>query len=308
MIINISDVWDDASVKHYSFLESTIDEGLKKLASSYIHNSIRDFIQANRMTIIKGSPNDLYQCILDYQKRFGKGLMHGCISQKLEEIFNYGDFSTKSSDPWTAYHLCSLARYKICSYCHIVSAETNLPSDDEKGYRPQLDHYYSKSKYPYLSLTLSNFIPCCEKCNGPQMKHTIDFAEKKHLNPLVNEESIDFELSPIDIGNNFAEFFSLQLPVDKYTLKVVITKNFALATNSIKTFQIKSRYAAYAEKAFYLAKKSRGFPSRKKCLDDKLDFEVELASLLEFQSDKYKNSAHGKVRICIAKQFGVAFD
>lgn len=308
MIINISDIWEDASAQHYLFLETIIEEGLKELTNSYIHNSIRDFIQANRKSIITGSPNDLYNCILDYKNRFGKGLMHGCVSEKLGKIFNFGNFSKKSNDPWTAYNLCDLARYKICSYCQMVSTATSLPSEDGTGFRPPIDHYYSKSDYPYLSLTLSNFIPCCEKCNGPQMKHAKDFAKIHHLNPLADEESIEFRLSPVNINGNFAEFYALQLASDKYSLELVATKNIDISKNSIKTFQLKRRYAGYSNRAFYLARKSKGFAARKKSVDDNLDFEVELEDLLEFPPDKYKECEYGKARICVAKQFGVVID
>lgn len=305
MIINISDVWEKAYHQHYVFLNTLIDKALKSLNYSFLDIAIKDFLEKNRTIIVSGASSELTGCISDYEERFGKGLLHNCASQKLATFFNFDNFSRKSNKTWTAFKLCSLAKYKVCCYCHMVSTGTNLPNEDEKGYRPPIDHYYTKSDYPFLALTLSNFIPCCEKCNGSQMKHSINFAVERHLNPMLDAESIEFELRPLVYDyENTANIITLHLPSENYSLQVVARLNIDMSNNSIKTFQLKSRYKDYSTQAFYLAKRARGFPARKKMLDSELDFTTEINDLLEFDPEEYKNTVYGKVRICIAKQFG----
>jgi len=309
MIINIADVWENACAQHYDYLNAQIDNWLGRSSCSFFDMAIKDFIEMNREVIVKGTPSDLIECIRDYESRFGKKLIHESISHRLAKIFDFDGFSKKSKKPWTAFHLCALAKYNVCCYCHMVSTDTSLPDKHGKGYRPPIDHYYIKSDYPFLALTLSNFIPCCEKCNGSQMKHSINFAVERHLNPLLDEESIEFELRPlITDTQKFAEALALQLSPECYGLMVEARLNHDVAYNSIKTFQLNARYNRYSTKAFYLARKSKGFAARKSMLDDELDFVTEIADLLEFEPNKYKNAEYGKARICIAKQFGAISD
>lgn len=303
MIINISDVWEKATQEHYAFLNDKIANGLGTLSCSFLDMAIKDFIEMNKDIIIKGVSSQLTDCIREYESRFGKGLIHNYVSQRLQKIFDYDSFSKKSKKPWTAFDLCNLAKYKVCCYCHMVSTDTALPDENGKGYRPPLDHYYIKSDYPFLALTLSNLIPCCEKCNGSQMKHSVNFAVNPHLNPLLDAESIEFELRPLD-DDEIAKALALQLEPTKYCLVVEAKLNHDLSNNSIETFQLKSRYNKYSTTAFYLARKSRGFAARKSSLENTLDFSLEISSLLEFEPDLYKDAEYGKARICIAKQFG----
>jgi len=304
MIINISDVWEDASIQHYDFLSSKIDDGIKILGSTIIDMYVRSFLEENREIIIKGKPTDLILCIESFKNYFGSKELSRCALQKIDNIFDFSSFSKKSNKEWTAYDLCSLAKYKVCCYCHMNNTGTSLPNDEEKGYRPPIDHFYAKSEYSFLSLTLSNFIPCCEKCNGSQMKHSIDFALVPHLNPLIDEESIEFELHPITFGENLAEALALQLSAENYTLRVEAKRNLDLSNMSIKTFQLKSRYNNYSKQAYHLARRAKNFMARKDMLDNELMFRTELEDLLEFDPYLYKNTEYGKLRLCIAKQFG----
>lgn len=189
--------------------------------------------------------------------------------------------------------------------CQLVSTGTSLPDEDAKGYRPPIDHYYAKADYPFLALTLSNFIPCCEKCNGSQMKGVIDFSKTPHLNPLTDEESIIFVLESSDpIEAAAAQTITLNLPKEKYYLALNIVNNPVLSNESIKTFQLKSRYREYSTQAYYLAKKMRGLTARIEMHNESLDFTTSIDDYLEFEHEKYKTVPYGKARLCIANQFG----
>ncbi|MEW9902346.1 hypothetical protein [Pseudomonas putida] len=306
MVINIQDVWADAAADHARFLKDTIDKGLVKLGGTSVELAVVKFVIDNKDSIVNGVPSDLALCIKKYIHAFPDLAIRKVAVGIMGKIFDYGAFSAKSDKPWTAYHLCSLARYKVCCYCHMVETGTCLPDEDTKGYRPPIDHYYGKAEYPFLALSLCNFIPCCEKCNGPQMKGKIDFSESIHLNPLVDEESIEFALVPVQAADTkIAEFAAFSLPKDQYRLSVIAIGNHKVSASSIKTFQLTSRYANYSERAYYLAKRLRGLPARQRFYDEGLDFKVGLEEHLEFEPEEYKNVPYGKARICIAKQFGV---
>jgi len=90
-----------------------------------------------------------------------------------------------------------------CFYCNInkISNIKKKTSARLKGLF-DLDHFYLKSKYPYLSLSFYNLIPCCHNCNSP-IRGDIDFDIRTHINPY--EESFDdhftFTLDELEVMN-----------------------------------------------------------------------------------------------------------
>ncbi|MCF5732955.1 hypothetical protein [Pseudomonas syringae] len=308
MIVNISDVWQDATAYHLDFLNTQIEAGLESLGASFIDRMVYGFLIENRVLITEGTPSEIASSISRYENLFGYGILRSCAAEKLKTIFDYTAFSKKTNKPWTAYHLCNTAQYKVCCYCHMVSTGTCLPDEETQGYRPPIDHYYTKSDYPFLALTLSNLIPCCEKCNGSQMKHDLDFAKVLHLNPLVDKETIVFELQPIASENLLAEAYTLSLKPSDYKLALSTTENHAASLASIATFQLRSRYGEYSTTAFYLARKMRGIAARLTMLNAELDIDFTLDECLEFEPRDYKHVPYGKARLCIAKQFGAWSD
>ena len=306
MIINISDVWEDARAQHVYFLNEIIDRGIERLGRSALHRKTSKFIKNNKDLILSGAPEELQLSIDEFNEIFSAKEKPKAV-EIFRSIFDYEDFSKKNTTAWGAYKLCKAAKYKTCCYCHLVEIGTSLPNEETRGYRPPIDHYYAKSQYPFLSLTLNNFVLCCEKCNGPQMKWQIDFSEEKHLNPLVNNESIEFVLECNDPNEqSIAEIMGLKLSKDKYRLNLKITENIELSKASINTFQLVDRYQNYAGQAFHLAKKMKGLSSRLRMLDDALDVDISINDILEFEPENYKSIPYGKARLCIANQFGNA--
>lgn len=80
---------------------------------------------------------------------------------------------------------------KYCPYCD------ELPIREfeirEGVYRKEydLDHYYPKSVFPYLSMSLYNLIPTCKSCNQILKRDKI-FSLKTHLNPYSDNMHDDF--------------------------------------------------------------------------------------------------------------------
>lgn len=64
-----------------------------------------------------------------------------------------------------------------CPYCN----RSYIFTSNESGTRPQYDHYFPKSKYPYLALSMYNLIPCCSICNG--LKHDEDTCQTPIVYP-----------------------------------------------------------------------------------------------------------------------------
>lgn len=97
--------------------------------------------------------------------------------QLLEKVFRYDSFSKRK----VAYDILQKLDIRVCPYCNRQYTFTVMSSK----IRPQFDHYYPKSKYPYLALSLYNLIPCCAICN--LSKHESDTKETPILYPYEEE-------------------------------------------------------------------------------------------------------------------------
>ncbi|MFD1604696.1 hypothetical protein ACFSJW_14895 [Flavobacterium artemisiae] len=95
---------------------------------------------------------------------------------------------------------------KTCVYCNAqltVVTSFSFYDKKEKKRKPkvlaklELDHFYSKSKYPFLCTSFYNLYPVCGNCNGAKYNNTINFElYTEDLNDLdkfkfwIDEKSI----------------------------------------------------------------------------------------------------------------------
>lgn len=92
------------------------------------------------------------------------------------EIFKYESFRNKFS-----YKVVKLSGLLVCPYCNKRDIEQTIGR--YKKANPDLDHYYSRSKYPFLSLTINNLIPSCNFCNQKFKRDTDTYLY--FMNPTV---------------------------------------------------------------------------------------------------------------------------
>ncbi len=113
------------------------------------------------------------------------------IIKKIEDLFNYDDF-VRGYNEWGAYEFVDKLNIGVCPYCN-RSFTTTYRSEHGRT-RPELDHFYIKSIYPYLALTLYNLIPSCHICNS-NLKGDKDFVDYKPIYPYIEEfgEEVNFK-------------------------------------------------------------------------------------------------------------------
>lgn len=69
-----------------------------------------------------------------------------------------------------------------CPYCnrnYIYTTSRN------KKIKPEIDHFYPKSKYPQLALSYYNLVPSCKSCNGFGAKEEKDPFTENLINPYL---------------------------------------------------------------------------------------------------------------------------
>jgi hypothetical protein len=327
MIVNIAEVWADVAGPHVDFVNARIDEFLwmelpMRRKADDVEARAFDFILRYRGRIASATDTDFSRLIKVFEGRFPEETGERAWAIALfKSVFDYGKFSDKYSKDWNAYDLCNGTKWKVCPYCHIHGTETAIPDEDmEGGYRPQIDHYYPQSKYPFLGLTLGNLIPCCAQCNGPGFKHIKNFYEKPHLNPLSDVENVGFRIEGADAAKSGDPVVtSFRGALSDYRIAVFALAPCTKTEASLVTFQLGDRYQQYKDEAYRICsdvlQKKEALAQWAKTVDvanrlpdatsrdmmraSLFEFSFPLATTMPFDPDhehQYKNHIAGKMK------------
>ena len=82
---------------------------------------------------------------------------------KRNRISGFCSFYNSFSDSDEAYEILKIINANVCPYCN--RQYTFTARKNEVRSRPQFDHFYPKSLYPYLAVSVYNLIPSCALCN-----------------------------------------------------------------------------------------------------------------------------------------------
>ncbi len=148
------------------------------------------------------------------------------------DVFDYSSFAAKYRD-----RLLAAMHVNVCPYCN-RSYITRYEYNQSVKSTADLDHFYSKSRFPYLALSLYNFVPSCQICNS-RMKGTDDFFSKPHLNPYHSGfgDKVRFRLQSIRplLQNGTSPTVKLE-PVQNEEIR-----------NSISTFRLNEIYESHTD-------------------------------------------------------------
>lgn len=106
----------------------------------------------------------------------------------LRNIFIDNAYESESFNKWNFIHRINIDTCPYCNRNYIYTTKKN------KGIKPEIDHFYPKSKYPILGLSYFNLIPSCKSCNGFGAKEENDPRDFGLINPYLLDYS-KFELS-----------------------------------------------------------------------------------------------------------------
>jgi hypothetical protein len=102
------------------------------------------------------------------------------IFNHLNEIFiNFYEKEWEKITDYTRYTFVKEHGIKTCPYCN--RNYIFVVDSDNKKLRPEIDHFYPKSIYPFLAMSFYNLIPSCQICN--HTKKDKDAFEDKLKSP-----------------------------------------------------------------------------------------------------------------------------
>lgn len=175
---------DEIIKNHWEWFENTLLDNVKTtiLADRDLKKRFgftKPNFDSKIQSLIVGDYNTLEKWI----KKLGKfsSSFNSENYEKLKKIFNYDKFS--ADDTWGAYGFVNALNLSVCPYCNRSYIHTVVNGK----IRPELDHFFVKSQYPYLAVSIYNLVPSCHICN--KIKHTKDvFPKNKRIIHPYSEE------------------------------------------------------------------------------------------------------------------------
>ncbi|GAA0180428.1 hypothetical protein SH2C18_31210 [Clostridium sediminicola] len=153
------------------------------------------------------------------------------VNEVFQDIFDYDNFVEKYR-----HKVISAFKVEVCPYCNRQYI-SNMNSKKGLKTTADLDHYYSEVHFPFLKLSIYNFIPSCQICNS-RFKLAKNFWMEKHVYPFESgfDEDAIFTFDNIDHLFNREPSFSICNLCKKEEID-----------NSIKTFHIQEIYQSHNE-------------------------------------------------------------
>lgn len=203
--------------------------------------------------------------------------------EKLITILGYENVR----DSQFMYEIVKDMGIKACPYCnaHPIHA---YKVNKKSRLHTQLDHYYPKSIYPYLSVAFYNLIPICSYCNNRKGNEEFPVG---FYHPYSNNVASKFEfkiendVKKLIAGKDIRKDIKIGIKdITKYTDRKKNTKSFSFS----EKMELKELYENYTEVAAEIFMKSKMYNiTRKKELTKLLSSslnkkvtETEMTSLI----------------------------
>lgn len=169
------------------------------------------------------------------------------LKKVLIDIFNYDNFC-RADEKWNRHILMYNFGINVCPYCNRLPITNYLSVEGNEKTTGDLDHFYCQDKYPYLGLSIYNFVPSCSTCNS-RYKLNKDFLEQIHLYPYKDSfgDNVKFKTrfdEECDMGYLLGNSINFDLKIERQSSD---KSELEKINNSIKTFHLEELYAQEKE-------------------------------------------------------------
>lgn len=179
--------------------------------------------------------------IKNFNGNITKKALENIIRETLVVYITDKNMSIDKLSDWNPYVMQFHRKIRTCPYCN---RQYVTPVYSETGkIRADLDHFYSKSRYPYFSMSIYNLVPSCKFCN----------SSLKGMKEFGLEDKTPYEISMDDL----AEF--------KYwpSCKIEFCEKDKAIHKYKEIFKIEELYEFHRDDAKDLLRKSLRYSSRR---------------------------------------------
>lgn len=162
----------------------------------------------------------------------------------IKHVFRYETFAKQEG----INHFVTLLGVDVCPYCNRLYTTVIARRGNASPVRPALDHYRSKSLYPFLALSILNLVPCCSVCNQVKgdRKETVLYPYTEEMGPdyvfrTQPKEGISYLTGSRVSAQDFSIIFTEKQLVDPEKKERI--------TNSISTLRLDALYNSHLDYA-----------------------------------------------------------
>lgn len=235
-----------------------------------------------------------------YDYQFSRPLRRG-----LKKHFSYDNLTAEQR-----HLIISKMNVSVCPYCNMnYTLSYNNAKHKNRRSTADLDHFYSKAKYPFYALCLYNFVPSCTVCNS-RLKLAQETNRETHIYPYDESFSDNAEFAI----SNLIDVLVMDSDND---VDIVLNnlRDNEKCKNSNELFQIEARYKEFKNVASELLEKSQIY-NESYCtelsnfsdlLGDKMSEEM-LKNLIfgeKLSEAEMLNTSLGKFKNDLLAQFGI---
>lgn len=192
---------------YFDTFHDTIKKRLKGLEYNSPNKGQKEFVRkliSNLSLLLIGTPPKLKAFIdslhVEYtniatQKVYKPNKVNG---KRRKQTFSKGLLQAMGYENYRENKLVELScmlNIKVCPYCnHNFTLYIDILGKTKMKGLFQFDHFYDKSDYPYLSMSLYNLIPSCSSCNHQKRTTQLDIR----YNPYFKAISDEFHFKVMD--------------------------------------------------------------------------------------------------------------
>jgi hypothetical protein len=139
---------------------------------------------------------DKFSSVPTYPKTSKTGKVTLCKTEIKDKILTALGYKALRSDFYPEYF--KAIGIKACVYCNSQLTITALKTNNTNDYSAkfEVDHYHSKSEYPFLSICLFNLYPACASCNRVKSNNPIEFELYTTNIAKTIKSEYKFKISP----------------------------------------------------------------------------------------------------------------
>lgn len=229
--------------------------------------AILQYCETNFTRLILGTPDKLAAIIQHFDTQGWNTFINAetddsmRFKNKLLGYFGYSNYfrSEKSKAIWFADQL----NIKACPYCNSQFTLTIRTNGNPKKARFQFDHFFSKSVYPYLSLSMYNLVPSCADCNLSKSDVPVNLHEHYHPYYSSIADRMKFQLNDESVVKNLLAGKSSPSKITTECVPIS-TGDETIVREHCRIFDIEGVYGNHTDYAEELVLKAILYPESKR--------------------------------------------
>lgn len=204
-------------------------------------------IEKNLKRIVLLTPDELIKTIRFMEKRYKKARYS---KESLHKIL-YRIFVEYGYDELDKLAFIDNIKLGSCPYCN----RNYIYTVNKKGsVKPEIDHFYPKSLYPYIAVSYFNLIPSCPTCNGFGAKEAKDTFYVYPISNPYSIKEIDFKFSMAVNDINFINVENEKYEFNSFEIELYGNKN------NLEVFKLEELYKQHKDIVLELLIKKAYYP------------------------------------------------